>query len=610
MKKLIVPICAVAAAATFCAYAQDMGEDVEEQPALAAEDALAVAAEEESDEEPAAEEAPAPQQESAPAAPVAEAATVTPAASDPGPAIVVQAQQWEQVAQPKAQTKRVQNASEMVQKSLAKNKMRQGFVPGSRAIIQIGVANDTVKDIKNSASFMKLREGLAREATLNARAKIAKALRQKMSAGEKIIESDSQEFDKYKAKHAEEFAELERQKEKVATLLKKVDQAEAATLEGRTREDDWDAIVAGIIKKIDDSYDPNKVAADKKARFAEMKEAYTAAKKQLDALKTAYESDPIGKNISDVKACFDLDMYGVNIIFQAESYDETDGTYQIACAAVWSPKLQQRAILALNGGKIDADKLGKMSLEDWLESKAAEDEYGSCALASMVGPRQYVDDQGRQHFLGFAACILPSNARNRQREMEKADLEAEKIVLSSLYQETSGSQEKHDELLMYAGTDDAQRETDALGSYAKILAGKTPERPVSGIVKAYSVETLHPFTDRKIYVTVAGVDSELAFEAEGLLEEIHSAAVQDAIRTDYTRGKEAARKEIVDRARKSGEAYQQGKKDAAASLQAILKDAAGVKDEVVAPDQAPAAPKAPRQRPTVISGDDEIEADF
>ena len=41
MKKIIVPICAVAAAATFCAYAQDMGEDVEEQQEAAVEEAPA-----------------------------------------------------------------------------------------------------------------------------------------------------------------------------------------------------------------------------------------------------------------------------------------------------------------------------------------------------------------------------------------------------------------------------------------------------------------------------------------------------------------------------------------------------------------------------------------
>lgn len=589
MKKLLIPAIAVLAGATICARAQEMGEDVEEQ-VEAAEEVVA--------------------------SPVASAAVekdvtvetkVTPAESDPGPAIVVQAQTWEMQA-PKVAKKEL-TASEKVQNLVKKNKLRQGFQAGNRAIIQIGVASDTVKDIENSASFMKLREGLAREAVLNARAKIAKAIRQKMSAGETIIESDSQEFDKYKAKHAAEFAELERQKAKVADLLKRVDAAEAATLEGRTLEDDWDAIVAGIIKKIDASYDSAKVSADKKARYAELKEAYDAAKKQLDALKAAYESDPIGKNISDVRACFDLDMYGVNILFQAESYNAEDGAYEIACAAVWSPKLQQRALQALNGGKPDKSVQGKMSLADWLESKADEDDDGYCALASMVGPRQYTDDDGNVHILGFAACSLPKNARNKQREMEKTDLEAEKIVLSSLYQETSGTQEKHDELLMYAGTDDAQRETDVLGAYAKVLSGKTPERPVSGIVKAYSTETVHPFSGKKIYVTVASVDSELAFAADGLLDEAAAASVQDAIRTEYTEGKQAVREEIKARARNMTDAYNKGKEDGKAALQQILKDAADIKDAALEPLTPPPV-HTPRARPTVISGDDEIEADF
>lgn len=583
---------AVAASAALCTFAQDMGEDVEEQ----------TQAPETEESSPEPEEPVAPEIET----------KVTPADSDPGPAIVVEAQQWSaEPVQDAEQKPEKLNASEKVQLQLEKNNKFEGFVPGSRAIIQIGTASDLVKDINKSETFMKLREGLAREAVLNARASIAKRLRQKMAAGEIIIESDSQEFDKYKAKHAEEYAELERQKIKVANLLKKVDAAEAATLEGRTIEDDWDAIVSGIIKKIDESYDPSKVAAEKKARYAEMKEAYEAAKKQLDALKAAYESDPIGKNISDVKACFDLDMYGVHVLYQAESYDEDDGVYEVACAAVWSPKLQQRAILSLNGKKNEKSKPGKLSLAEWLRGKAVENDKGVSAIASMVGPRQYTDDKGHQHILGFAACTMPKNPRNRQREKEKTNLEAEKIVLSSLYQETSGTQEKHDELLMYAGNEDAQRETDALGTYAKKLIGKTPERPVSGIGKVFSKETVHPLTGKKIYVCVASVDSELAFEAESLLDEISGAAVQDAVRKQYTEGKEAARKDIVDRARNTQDAYRKGKKDAADSLHAILSESAGIGDNSVAPTPVKKQTSGAGPKPTVVSGDDdEISDDF
>ena len=449
---------------------------------------------------------------------------------------------------------------------------------------------------------MKIREGLAREAILNARVQIVRAIRQKMSAGESIIESDSLEFDQYKEKHAEEYAELERQKEKVAALLKMVDEAEADTLAKRSLEDDWDAIVSGIIKRIDETYDPNKVSAEKKARYLEVKSAYEAAKQKLDALKKAYESDPIGKNIADVKACFDLPLYGLTVIYQAESYSE-NGQYQIACAAVWSPKLQERALMTLSGQKQEASAPGKMSLANWLKEK---DE--SKAMAAMVGSRQYIDDKGVQYVLGFAALELPKNARNRQRSQEKADLEAERVVLSALFEQASGTKSKHDELLMYAGNDEAQRETDALGAYAKVLNGKTPERPVSGLMKVYGARFIHPFTGKEIYVSVASVDNQLAFASEGLLNDINAAAVRDTVHTQYVEGQEAARKQVLDHAKKSDAAFQKGAQDATAAAAELLtgQQPAAVVPTAPNAQQAP----APRRRTGVISGDEAINADF
>ena len=521
--------------------------------------------------------------------------------NDPGPKIVAESQQWQ------AQTQDTQvaqeTASEKVQRALQNNGMRQGFVPGTRAIIQIGVATDTVKDPETSTTFMQLREGLAREAMLNARVQIVRAIRQKMSAGESIIESDSLEFDQYKEKHAEEFAELERQKEKVASLLKMVDEAEADTLAKRSLEDDWDAIVSGIIKRIDESYDPNKVSAEKKARYLEVKAAYDAAKRKLDALNKAYESDPIGKNIADVKACFDLPLYGMTVIYQAESYSE-NGVYQIACAAVWSPKLQERALMTLSGQKQEASAPGKMSLGDWL--KAKED---SKAMAAMVGSRQYIDDKGVQYVLGFAARELQGNARNRQRSQEKADLEAERVVLSALFEQASGTKSKHDELLMYAGNDEAQRETDVLGAYAKVLNGKTPERPVSGLTKVYGARFTHPFSGKEIYVSVASVDNQLAFASEDLLNDINAASVRDTVYTQYVEGQEAARKQVLDHAKKSDAAFQKGAQDATAAAAELLT---GQKQPAVVVPPAPKSEQAPapRRRTGTISGDDAITPDF
>lgn len=571
MKKLMFKL-AVATSVAFGAQAilaQEMGEEAPEETA-----AEEVAAEEEVEED---------------AAPVAE---------DAGTKVAVKAQDWD------VEENKELNASELVQNTLSQNGYTQGFIPGSRAIIQIGIAQDTVKDAASSKTFMSLRQGLAREAALNARVAIARALRQKMSQGEVIIENDATEFDAYKEKHAEEFAELERQKAKVADLLKRVDAAEAATLDGRTLEDDWNNIVDGIIKRIDSSYSSENIVAEKKARYAEMKKAYEEAKKTLDALKKSYESDPIGKNISDVKACFDLDLYGITILAQAESY-EKDGTYQIACAAVWSPKLQERALATLHGKKVALATPGESTLIDWIKSKEAAKD-----LIGMVGTRQVIDSEGRQYVVGIAAGDIPAQARARQRAQEKTELEAERTVLASLYEITSGTKEKHDELMMYNGDDnETTKETDALGRYAKALSGKTPERPISGLSTIYRTKMEHPFTGKQVFIAVATVDIGLVFEAESLLDSIGEAAAKDAVHTQYISGKEKGRKEVVEKIRKSNVAGERGRREAVSTITKGLKGQdAGTVVEDAATDTK--TEKAKRRRTGVISGDKKINADF
>ena len=259
--------------------------------------------------------------------------------------------------------------------------------------------------------------------------------------------------------------------------------------------------------------------------------------------------------------------------------------------------------MTLSGQKQEASAPGKMSLNEWLSEKDK-----SKAMAAMVGSRQYVDDKGVQYVLGFAARELPKNARNRQRSQEKADLEAERVVLSALFEQASGTKSKHDELLMYAGNDDAQRETDALGTYAKVLNGKTPERPVSGLMKVYGARFTHPFTGKEIYVSVASVDNQLAFASEALLNDINAASVRDTVHTQYVEGQEAARKQVLDHAKKSDSAFQKGAQDATAAAAELLT---GQKPAtLVSPNPKAQQAPAQRRRTGVITGDEAIHADF
>lgn len=98
-------------------------------------------------------------------------------------------------------------------------------------------------------------------------------------------------------------------------------------------------------------------------------------------------------------------ILGTAVLLQGESY--LNGEYVMAVSIVWSPELQKSAQTALVGNGMTATaEPGKYSLEEWIKTKINP--------ALVVGPRQFVDDKGVRHFIGFAsmpAAKLPTNVR-------------------------------------------------------------------------------------------------------------------------------------------------------------------------------------------------------
>ena len=95
-------------------------------------------------------------------------------------------------------------------------------------------------------------------------------------------------------------------------------------------------------------------------------------------------------------------ILGALVLIQSESV--VDGVYTIAVSLVWSKGLQKSAEALLDGcGKAATVGVGKYSLKDWLEKKIDP--------AMVVGPRQYVDDKGVRHFIGFVSMPYDPSKR-------------------------------------------------------------------------------------------------------------------------------------------------------------------------------------------------------
>lgn len=87
-------------------------------------------------------------------------------------------------------------------------------------------------------------------------------------------------------------------------------------------------------------------------------------------------------------------ILGATVLLQAES--NLDGEYLMAMSLVWSKGLQKSSQTIMSGiGSARTEKPGKYSLKDWLEK--------TIDPAQVVGPRQYVDNKGKRHFIGIVS---------------------------------------------------------------------------------------------------------------------------------------------------------------------------------------------------------------
>lgn len=87
-------------------------------------------------------------------------------------------------------------------------------------------------------------------------------------------------------------------------------------------------------------------------------------------------------------------ILGATVLLQAEI--NLEGEYLMAVSLVWSKGLQRSAQSVMSGsGKPVKTVPGKYSLKDWIAK--------SINPTQVVGPRQYVDNDGVRHFIGFVS---------------------------------------------------------------------------------------------------------------------------------------------------------------------------------------------------------------
>ncbi len=436
----------------------------------------------------------------------------------------------------------------------------EGWDEEKKRFIAIGTATFKSANPAKQKDIQIRRRFAAKEAALLAKGKIITFIRQEMEAADQIVTPGT---DLNKAMNAEVEALMDsvtRQKEVLASLLEKKNKAEAEVLRGTTFGDRLDDAMVATIKALDEEYegDVRDKAAAKKYKQAVA--TYEQEKSHFDEIVKKAESlrgKVVEEQKSMIKSMAAMPVFGSSVVMQTESWDE-DGTYQVSVMMVWSNVLERaaRAIVTGEEYKAKPSQKGK-TVQQWLRTQD---------LATMVGPRQYIDKNGNRWFLGVAAesANRRLHPRTRNINQQRARLFASQEALYCVSSDVKTSEVAEDILQVRdAGkTSDGYEEFSdhTASSFARNLEQKS-KMTIRGGSVLYSKTVRHPISGDDIYVVVYGFNPNSVGPALKMWDRLYATKIQAEHYQTVEKGRQAANIDAVERAKNRPEDFKKGYKE-------------------------------------------------
>ncbi len=398
--------------------------------------------------------------------------------------------------------------------------------------------------------FLQKREALAIEASLLAKASIIESFTTTASAenilsvpGNPIAKQLEAEQKQIKAMEAQSQKHYQEAQREASLLLSAYDQAQADELSGVTFGDRQNALLEAAIKKLDDTFDSQQIADDKKQRLSDVKLRLEKARETEDKKKKLLEE--VKKKIAElqgqekkrthstIETISSMPLFGATTLMQVESYDDLRGQYVIASLVIWSPKLEQEARGLLLGTGKGKPRKNKISLNDWLDKQN---------LSSMVGARRYLANDGSTNFMGISAVEYdPDDAGSYSMLEEEAILWAKQAAILSLKSSVE-SVKTAERLKRDISGADGKVESKILKDFSTNIQESVKNLTIRGLETLRIEETVHQPTGKNIIVAVANVNSALAVKASGIMKDLYATLKEVNADQSFIQGEEAGMK--------------------------------------------------------------------
>ena len=391
-----------------------------------------------------------------------------------------------------------------------------GYNPEKKRMFLTSVVSATVKDPAISDNFLTIRNGLYTRAVLQAKAEIAEAMNGQMSARDflEIPGTDIHATLNIQAVEAQRTAEAS--KRKLEAILVDLGEAKADSDAGVTFGDRFNAMMDGIIKKIDSSYNSNALDAQKKARFEREKAKYLQA--EAEYAKLLQEASKLKGQIeesmtSSVSIMAEMPLSGATIVQSYESYNEDTEELEVAVVLGWSKVAEQAAHASLMGiPVVTKPRPNKLSLRDWLKTQD---------LGLISGPRSYTDGNGKRWTIGISAVSMEGSSSMKNKARLMAPLQAAKTAQMALLADI-GTKKVAETLIQTKSAGLNKSITEAADSLEAAMNQQFENRDTSGTTVITRKTLINPISQREMHVVVCAVDPDLCQEAKTLVAESYA----------------------------------------------------------------------------------------
>ena len=542
------------------------------------------------------------QENQAAAQPAAEQAAPAQTVSDGGVEVMQQVQDMPPVPAKKT----AKNARQALTNAIKARKWKTGWDAKKKRFIVIEAAEVDTADPARDAQFIQLRDAAIKRAILQAKAKIIEFCNTKMDAMDMVHTPGTDVNKQLGAEAASIEAALVAEKNALAGILDRYNKAEAAELRGTTFADRLDDLLAATIKKIDSNYNKNEKDEKLKARLAEAKKNLENQKykiAQLQKKAKALKGSLKRSQSSMVATMAAMPLYGASAIMQTESYDGK--RYQVAIAMVWSVALERsaRAIVTGEPFKLKPKANGK-SLEEWLSKQN---------LATLVGPRQFIDKDGRRWFLGACARDYSDDLDEVDREKNKdiAEQFAKSVAAFSVMGDVESYKAARQEVRTYKNGKEPSS-TQVAESLEKKLTQTIAGKTIRGLQEVAGEEVEHPISGKTIYVSVYAIDPTAAQAALAIERINYATRIQHERHETVERGRDAANRAAVQAAKNRPEDFQKGYKGQTKALNKELQSRkpAPARKKGVQMQITPTEKKDAKSTKGVFAGDTDVSDDF